>query len=238
LEKLSFHPKVVEVSQDLRLPWASGCAKHRSLAHQELTLQLPIMTNPVFDPDVARKLTILQRQILEAQGSLTTHLKLHDTCLQPAIRDRILKKETDQAFKMISNATLNNAIVMTHQIFDGTKPSYSLRHAKGDKKLVKTAEDCKHLRAIFKDHDSTISKVGKYRNTVAAHASPDEYAKDVVGLINLNVWDVIDLLIAASKCVEGLFLTNSVLGMRIPNFSETENVLKSQLEAVFSKGFA
>jgi hypothetical protein len=197
-------------------------------------LAMPI---PV-DSDVVRRLRVLRRQIEEARASITIQMTLHDVVGKyPKTSHGMVDKAVDQAFRAISNATLNNAIVMTHQIFDGTKPAYSLEYAKGDRKLCKTKDDTVRLKGLFKDHKGTIEKVRKFRNSVAAHTSFDKDAKGIVKDIDLDIWAVKCMLKAAAECVEGLFLANPVVGMPLPDFNQADETLEKQLKDVFGKGF-
>jgi flavin-binding protein dodecin len=190
------------------------------------------------DTDIVRRLRVLRRQIEEARASITIHMTLHDVVgASPKTSHGMVDKAVDQAFRAISNATLNNVIVMTHQIFDGTKPAYSLKHAKGDQTLCKTNEDTDRLKCLFKDHNGTIEKLQKFRNSVAAHASFDKDAMGIVKDIDLDIWAVKCMLKAAAECVEGLFLANPVVGMPLPDFNQADETLEKQLKDVFGKGF-
>lgn len=189
-------------------------------------------------PVIGQRLTVLRRQIDDAQNSLIIHLTLHDVVDESlkTVNGRVAK-ESAHAFHAISNASLNNLIVMTHQIFDGTKPAYSLRHAKSDKTLCKNTDDTDRLRKLFKGHKDTIQKVGLYRNSVAAHASFTNSATAIVNDLQLDIWTVKSMLQEASACVEALFLANPVLGMQIPGFGKANERLETQLKDVFAKGF-
>lgn len=197
------------------------------------------VTSPQAGQDVALRLSVLRRQIDDAQNSLIIHLTLHDVVDESlkTVNGRVAK-ESAHAFHAISNASLNNLIVMTHQIFDGTKPAYSLRHAKRDKTLCKNADDTDRLRKLFKDHKDTIQKIGTFRNSVAAHASFTKSATTIVNGLQLDIWAVKSILEAAAECVDGLFLANLVLGMQIPDFVQANERLETQLKDVFVKGFS
>ncbi len=184
------------------------------------------------NPDVARRLWILCRQIYQAHRSLIIYRALHSVVAASP------KSTCADAFLAISDASVNNLIVMTHQLFDETKGAYSLFHANKDKALYKTKDDTARLGSLFTNYRESIKKIRQYRHDVAAHASRDKSAKTILEGLGLEIGEVEAILKAAAACVEELLLANPIFGMRIPDFDQSNENLEAQLKNVFAKGFA